>query len=224
MTDVARIMSAHATRHLTLARQRAGLTQQNLADRLAVSRQAVSAWESADGAVSLTTLCRWLDALDQPLQLGEPRVLCDATTDTLPDRPDRHIAVTGDGAAAGVPLLADLNPGCWVKHLGAGNDDAIAELTAELTWTAGEPGIASGMDTVVLYVDEMTDEQLAAAADLQASCWAARWVAIVVSTDGHIPERMLANCATRLHTDDGHVFRGEQDDPDGTRTVRWWAP
>ncbi len=54
---------------LTLVRERAGLTQRELADRLGCSQPAISQAEAGGASLSIATLQRFADALGCDLQL-----------------------------------------------------------------------------------------------------------------------------------------------------------
>lgn len=50
--------------NLRIARQRAGLTQQELADRIGGSQAQVSGWEGGDSCVRIDSVVRLAEALD----------------------------------------------------------------------------------------------------------------------------------------------------------------
>jgi transcriptional regulator with XRE-family HTH domain len=66
-------------------RQAQGLSQEDIATRLYVTRQAVSKWENGDGTPDLSTLVQLADVLDVSLDelvlAAEPAVASPASTD-----------------------------------------------------------------------------------------------------------------------------------------------
>jgi len=96
---------------IMLLRKQAGLTQEQLGEKLGVSRQAVSKWEAGQAnpdVVYITELCRLFDVSSDWLLLGEEKGV-----------PGNTAYCTGCGAPT--PAFADYCPKCG-KSLSAQND------------------------------------------------------------------------------------------------------
>jgi transcriptional regulator with XRE-family HTH domain len=160
-------MPAHHTQfqlvqHLKHERVRQQLTQQDIADRVGVTRQAVSEWEQSDGDLHLSTVAVWAAALQLAVTLepadGTPALYNSDGTAATPELtyhalitgPDRH--TVAEALCAGRPTARVLSHGQpFGQPTPADNMiQHICNLTAALPGPAdNNPG---------LLVVELTDE------------------------------------------------------------------
>lgn len=89
---------------LSEARKTSGLTMQQMAERLHVSAQTVSAIENSDGNLGVKTMLRYLGALDIDLML----LVTDIRQSTVNNLPTAEDAASADGTsgASGVSQAA----------------------------------------------------------------------------------------------------------------------
>ena len=126
---------------IALARKKAGLSQEQLGDRLGVSRQAVSKWESDQtnpDVAYVAQMCRLLEVSSDWLLLGEER-----EADGAPRRcPHCQGVVTGlekfcpscgqSLAEEEIPNNARYNLFLWVTRNRTGTQDALRKFYREL--------------------------------------------------------------------------------------------
>lgn len=139
--------------HLTRRRKALGLSQEELAAKIGVSRQAVSKWETGDVVPDLNRLLALADALDTSLdalcgrEAAEPPAAAPAEQGTLPKR--RWLLPALCGCLAACLLAGGLWAWTWRNVVPA--EEAAAMSTLPDTFTVSGVRFSSVSDYTVAY-------------------------------------------------------------------------
>ena len=139
--------------HLTRRRKALGLSQEELAAKIGVSRQAVSKWETGDVVPDLNRLLALADALDTSLdalcgrEAAEPPEAAPAEQGTLPKR--RWLLPALCGCLAACLLAGGLWAWTWRNVVPA--EEAAAMSTLPDTFTVSGVRFSSVSDYTVAY-------------------------------------------------------------------------
>ena len=132
------------SKNLSRERKARGLSQEELAARLGVSRQAVSKWETGEAAPDLPKLLALADALELPLDTLCGRETADGTP-AVPDPTEKAVSPTAGVSLrlwqglCGVLALVLLAGGVWIWYQRSTlvpSEDAPAESTLPDTFSA----------------------------------------------------------------------------------------
>ena len=134
------------SKNLSRERKARGLSQEELAARLGVSRQAVSKWETGEAAPDLSKLLALADALDLPLDTlcgretsGNPSAAPAAAEPSVPPAPGVSPRLRLWQGLCGVLALLLLAGGVWIWYQRSRlvpSEDAPAESTLPDTFSA----------------------------------------------------------------------------------------
>ena len=134
------------SKNLSRERKARGLSQEELAARLGVSRQAVSKWETGEAAPDLSKLLALADALDLPLDTlcgretsGGPSAAPAAAEPSVPPAPGVSSRLRLWQGLCGVLALLLLAGGVWIWYQRSTlvpSEDAPAESTLPDTFSA----------------------------------------------------------------------------------------
>lgn len=228
MSESAPLTTALLPLQLRLARNAARLSQQDLADRLGVTRQMVSHLESSGADIQLSTLSRWAHALNLAVTLTAPRTtfLLTAADGTLAtaNRLAMHAAVDGPDRNRAVTALANCRPGARIAQFGPSPGAELVHahetLTAHdlehlpqrLSQAAHAPLDTPGPHWVLLLdLDAADGNHHGTAQAVLARARSAGWVVIAHSRKPIDTPTLTRNTAYRLHAANGTVT-----DMDGT--------
>ena len=140
--------------HLTRRRKALGLSQEELAAKIGVSRQAVSKWETGDVVPDLNRLLALAEALDTSLDAlcGRETAESAATAPAVPDAPPKKhpwLLPALWGFLAGCLLMGGL--WAWSQRNVVPAEEAAAESTLPDTFTVSGVGFSGVSDGTVAY-------------------------------------------------------------------------
>lgn len=198
------------SRQLVAARHKARLSQEDLAQSLGVSRQAVAAWEASDGGITLSTAAGWAAALGMSLSLtpvgGDRPVLLDPDGRLVSWRTlSMHAVVTGPARALVLEALANSAGNLPVTSLVLGSPPARAEATRLL-----ESLRRRELEPTVLVIEagEQVDGDLELVLDVLSRARSSGAI-VLVGVDESPAGALWQNVALRLHAALGGVVRSD---------------
>lgn len=196
---------AHITRLLTLERSAQGLSQDDLAAKLGVTRQQVSNLESASSDLRTSTLVAWAAALglDLGISVGAlfDRVVDERGTEVSPTVTS-HVRVTGPGRHLVLDALRYAHPVPGLVTVGIPDRDhhydELLALPAELDATMHHGGRRG---VVMVECDGLDDRGFDAVTACLGRARAAGWVVIVCGDAGEHTALFEQNTALSLDVD-----------------------
>lgn len=148
------------SRRLLDARSAAGLSQDDLASSLGVTRQALAGWEAADGDVTLATVDKWANALDLEVALIPSRrvpILTDSSGMPVPVKTlSMSVIVVGPNRSHVLEALSADCGGTPVRSLGG----LIGKPFGDLELTSFMSDLKAFKAAPAVVVTELTGDEL----------------------------------------------------------------
>ena len=210
----------YTTRHrisrwLLNARSAAGLSQENLASRLGVTRQALAGWEAADGDVTLATVDKWANALDLEVALIPSRrvpILTDSSGMPVPAKTlSSHAIVVGPNRSHVLTALSADCGGIPVRSLGG----LIGKPFDDLEFTSFMSDLKAFRGAPTVVVAEIIDRQAYMMLMELLGHARSNGIRVLIGADRFedIPAAMIQNTALALCCDGSETL----SDTDGNR-------